>query len=140
ANVAARSADVTPSIRPVRAGPSPDRDSRSANQIPNTGTSHAMPTSAPAPPASVLNRPGAQPFRSPTRRRIVTPSVTRLGTAISRSTPGRSFAAVVIEVLLAVGQPFSRAAAYASAPRKWRDTYGSSPTTQLSCPGAIEKR
>jgi hypothetical protein len=75
---------------------------------------------------------GAVPPRAPSRRTNAAG-----GTAGSFPTLTRDacHAAIVCCVGPSKNQCF--VSAYSSAPRKCNETYGSSPTTQLSCPGAI---
>src|SRR5262245_29246149 len=90
AGAATRAASVIATPRPTLGWGTPACLSFSANQMPNSGTSHAMPTTARPPPASRLKKRGDHWSISPARRSAVTASVMTAGTAISGQTAGPS--------------------------------------------------
>src|SRR5262245_19335797 len=79
-NITTRPSRPKPRGRKALGGNWPWSISFQANQAPKTKTSQAMPTRAPPPPASRLNRRGDQPCSSPTSRRRVTARVMTEGT------------------------------------------------------------
>src|SRR5438552_8853493 len=81
---------VKPNGRPRLVGPSPARASLTANQAPNTNTSHTIPTMAPGPPPARLKKRSFQCCSSPTRRSAVTARVMIAGTSTSSRVVGRT--------------------------------------------------